>query len=196
MAIDLSGYRAIQQASYVKLTIPGYATLLFSNDTQSRTIAGDTYTNIGQLLTISDFTTELRALEQEVSIGISGIPAGSIAQFLDHNPKGSTIEIRQALFDPATNTILNIAGNPMLKFKGIIMNFNTDENWDNATKTQTFTIVLLASSLMSTINKRITGRRTNDTDQQKLYPGDEAMSRVTTITKAQFQFGKPGGATV
>lgn len=196
MTIDLTGYRAIQQANYVKLVIPGYSTLYFSDDTQSRTIGGNTYTNIGQLLYISDKTTELRALEQEITVGISGIPAGSIAEFLTNDPKGSDIEIRQALFDPTANTLLNIAGNPLLKFKGIVMNFSTEETWDNTTKTQTFTIVLQATSLMSTITQRINGRRTNDTDQQQLYPGDLAMTRVVTITNAQFQFGKPGAPSV
>lgn len=196
MTVDLSGYRAIQQANYVKLAIPGYSTLYFSDDTQSRTIAGNTYTNIGQLLYISDKTTELRALEQEITVGISGIPAGSIAEFLTYDPKGSDIEIRQALFDPTANTLLNIAGNPLLKFKGIVVNFSTEETWDNDSKTQTFTIVLQATSLMSSITKRVSGRRTNDTDQQQLYPGDIAMSRVVTITNAQFQFGKPGAPSV
>lgn len=193
MSVDLTSYRAIQIANYVKLAISGYSTLYFSDDIQPRTINGITYTNIGQLLYISDKTTELRALEQEITVGISGIPAGSIAEFLDNDPKGSEIEIRQAIFDPATNTILNIAGNPMLKFRGLVINFSTQEEWDNASKTQTFTIVLQCTSLMSNITKTINGRRTNDADQQKLYPGDLSMSRVATITKAQFQFGKPGG---
>lgn len=196
MTVDLSGYRAIQIANYVKLSIPGYGDLYFSDDIQPRTIDGITYTNIGQLLYISDKSTELRALEQEITVGISGIPAGSIAQFLTLDPKGSGIEIRQGVFNPATNTLLNIAGNPLMKFRGLIINYNMEEQWDNASKTQTFTIVLQCTSLMSSITKRIGGRRTNDSDQQQLYPGDLSMSRVATITNAQFQFGKPGAQSV
>ncbi len=196
MALNLSSYRAVQTANFVKLTIPDYQTLLFSDDTKTRTILGDTYTNIGQLLYISDSRSEVRALEQEVTVGISGIPAGSVAQILDNNPKGSAIQILQAFFNPATDTLLNIQGNPLIKFKGLVSNFSMSEEWDTAGKISTFTIVLQCSSLVGTIMNKIAGRRTNDADQQALYPGDLSMSRVATVTRAQFQFGKPGGAAV
>jgi hypothetical protein len=196
MALDLSSYRAVQTANFVKIFGTGYTTLLFSDDTKTRTISGDTYTNIGQLLYISETRSEIRALEQTINLGISGIPAGSIATFLNTNYKGCGIEIRQAFFNPTTDALLSIVGNPLIKFKGLITNFNMEESWDNTAKTQTFTIVLQCSSLVASILKKVNGRRTNDSDQQTLYPGDLSMSRVSLLTKAQFQFGKPGGATV
>ena len=196
MALNLSSYRAVQTAHFIKLIIPGYQTLLFSDDTKTRIIAGDTYTNIGQLLYISDSRSEVRVLEQEVTVGISGIPAGSIAQILNNNPKGSEIQILQAFFDPATDSMLSIAGNPLIKFKGQVSNFSMDEEWDNPSKISTFTIVLQCASLVGTMMKKVAGRRSNDADQQALYPGDLSMSRVATVTRAQFQFGKPGGASV
>jgi hypothetical protein len=196
MALNLSGYRAVQTANFVKLVIPDYTTLRFSDDTKSRTISGESYTNIGQLLYISESRSEIRALEREVSLGLSGIPAGSIAEFLDNNPKGSKIEIRQAFFNPVNDTLLAISGNPLIKFKGIVSNFSMEETWDAQSKLSTFTIVLQCTSLVSSIFDRVNGRRTNDSDQQTLFPGDLSMSRVSTITGAQFQFGKPGGAQV
>jgi len=195
MALDLSSYRAVQTANFVKISGTSYPTLLFSDDTKTRTISGETYTNIGQLLYIGSTRSEIRALEQTVDLGISGIPAGSIAQFLNTNYKGCGIEIRQAFFNPTTDAILSIAGNPLIKFKGLITNFGMEESWDNPGKTQTFTIVLQCSSLVSTVLKKVNGRRTNDSDQQALYPNDLSMSRVSTVTKSQFQFGKAGGAT-
>lgn len=196
MALDLSSYRAVKSNNFVKLVIEDYDTLLFSDANTVLTIAGDEYTNIGQLLYISDSRSEIRALAQEITVGISGIPAGSIAEFLDNNPKGSTIEIRQAFFDPTTGALLAIEGNPLFKFKGLVSNFSMSEEWDNNSRTSSFTIVLQCSSLVTTILEKVAGRRTNDSDQQILYPGDLSMSRVVTITKAQFQFGKPGGAAV
>jgi hypothetical protein len=196
MALDLSSYRAVQTANFVKLVIEDYATILVSNAQVSQTIAGDTYTNIGQLLYISDSRSEIRALEQSVTVGISGIPAGSVAQILDNNPKGSAITIRQAFYDATTGTILSIAGNPLIKFRGIVTNYNMTEEWDNASKTASFSIVLECTSLITNILEKVSGRRTNDADQQTLYPDDLSMSRVSTITRAQFQFGKPGGAAV
>ena len=196
MALDLSSYRAVQTANFVKLVIEDYGNILVSNAQVSQTISGDTYTNIGQLLYISDSRSEIRALEQSVTVGISGIPAGSVAQILDNNPKGSAITIRQAFYNPTTGTILSIAGNPLIKFRGIVTNYNMTEEWDNASKTASFTIVLECTSLITNILEKVSGRRTNDADQQTLYPDDLSMSRVSTITRAQFQFGKPGGAAV
>jgi hypothetical protein len=196
MALDLSTYRAIQTANFVKLVIPDYATILVSNAQQTQTIAGDTYTNIGQLLYISESRSEIRVLEQAITVGISGIPVGSVAEILDNNPKGSNIEIRQAFYDPTSGAILPIAGNPLIKFKGLVSNYSMTEEWDNASKTASFTIVLECTSQITNILEKISGRRTNDADQQALYPGDLSMSRVSTITRAQFQFGKPGGASV
>jgi hypothetical protein len=147
-------------------------------------------------LYISESRSEIRALSQAITVGISGIPAGSVAEILDNNPKGSVIEIRQAFYDPTTGVLLPIAGNPLIKFKGLVSNYSMTEEWDNSTKTASFSIVLECTSLITNILEKVTGRRTNDADQQALYPGDLSMSRVSTITRAQFQFGKPGGATV
>lgn len=196
MGLNLSSYRAIQTAYYVKLFMPDGSILRFSDDTKTRTIDGDTYTNIGQLLYISESRSEIRALEQEITVGISGIPAGAVATFLAENPKGSRIEIRQAFFNPATDTLLSITGNPLSKFKGLVSNLSMDEEWDSDGKITTFTIVLQCSSVITNILEKVNGRRTNDSDQQALYLGDLSMSRVATITRAQFQFGKPGGALV
>ena len=196
MALDLSSYRAVQIANFVKLVIPDYATILVSDAQTTQTIAGDVYTNIGQLLYISDSRSEIRALDQAITVSISGIPAGSVAEILDNNPKGSAITIRQAFYNPTTGALLSIAGNPLIKFKGLVSNYSMSEEWDNASRTASFSIALECTSLITNILEKISGRRTNDADQQSLYPGDLSMSRVSTITNAQFQFGKPGGASV
>jgi hypothetical protein len=45
------------------------------------------------------------------------------------------------------------------------------------------------------LEKKYTGRRTNETDQQFWYPGDTGMYRVKSLADTQFDFGKPGSAT-
>jgi hypothetical protein len=196
MALDLSSYRAVQTANFVKLVIPDYATILVSDAQTTQTIAGDVYSNIGKLLYISDSRSEIRALEQAITVSISGIPAGSVAEILDNNPKGSAITIRQAFYNATTGALLSIAGNPLIKFRGLVSNYSMSEEWDNASRTASFSIALECTSLITNILDKVSGRRTNDADQQSLYPGDISMSRVSTITNAQFQFGKPGGASV
>jgi hypothetical protein len=196
MALNLSARRAVLSNNFVKLIVPDVDPLLFSDANTYETINGEEYNNIGQLLSISDARSEIRVLEQQITVGISGIPEGTVAEVFAMPIKGSRIEIRQAFFDPTTGVLLPLTGNPLIKFKGLVNNFSMQEEWDNATLTASFTIVLECSSLVTTILEKISGRRTNDADQQALYPFDLSMSRVSTITRAQFQFGKPGGAAV
>lgn len=190
MSIDLSPYRAIQVANFVRLDIPNYAVLRFSDFGETYTIAGETYSNIGSLLSVGDTYSEIRALDRSITVGLSGIPTGSVPAILNNNPRGGTIDIRQAFFDPTDQTLLDIPGNPALQFRGLVDNYAMTEEWDSEARTSTFTIVLNCTSLIATLQSKITGRRTNDKDQQRLYPGDISMSRVFAITRTNFQFGK------
>lgn len=194
MTIDLRTYRAIQIANFVRLVIPGYATLRFSDYNQALTINGENYTNLGSLLNISEVYSELRAVEQEVTVSISGIPAGSVSEILANDPRGSEIQIRAGYFNPQTNTLLPLATNPVLKFRGLVTSLGMIEDWDSSSRLTSFTINLICNSLISLLVRRVAGRRTNTVDQQEISPGDLSMSRVSTITRAQFQFGKPGVA--
>jgi hypothetical protein len=194
VSVDLSTYRAIQTANFVRLAIPGYATLRFSDYNQAITIGGESYTNLGSLLNISEVYSELRAVEQEVTVALSGVPAGSVPAILDNDPRGSTIEIRAGYFNPTNNTLLPLTTNPVLKFRGMVTSYGMIEDWDSSSRTTSFTINLICNSLISLLVRRVAGRRTNTVDQQEIAPGDLSMSRVSTITRAQFQFGKPGVA--
>ena len=196
MALNLSAQRAVQAVNFVKILVPDSAAVLISDGTKSYTVAGDTYTAISQLLTVGESQSEIRALEQQTTVSLFGLAGTTVSAFVAEEIKGSAIEIRQAFYNPTTGVLLSISGNPVLKFKGLITNYSIQEEWDNATKTSNWSIVLECNSLVSTILEKVSGRRTNDADQQRFFPGDLSMSRVNTITRAQFQFGKPGGASV
>lgn len=191
MSIDLSGFQAVQIANFVRLDIAGYQVLRFSDFNQPFVIDGETYSNIGSLLSIGESSNEVRVLDKRITVGISGIPAGSVTEFLANNPRSSRIIIRQVFFDPVTQQQLSIAGNPAIKFSGLVDNFSTVEEWNNDTRTTDFTILLNCVSEISYLRTTIAGRRTNDRDQKRLFPSDQSMSRVFTISKTQFQFGKP-----
>jgi hypothetical protein len=132
MSVNLSAYRAIQPVLFVQLDIPGYQILRFSDFTQPYTLNGVAYTNIGQLLSVSDSSSELRVTETEISVSLSGIPPGSVAEILNNNPKGSEITIQRGFFTPGTTNLLPVAGNPAIKFKGLVSNYAMDEEWDTA----------------------------------------------------------------
>mgnify|MGYP003645709116 CR=1 FL=1 len=195
MSVNLSGYRAIQNALFVRLDIQGYDVLKFTDLGRSYTINGELYTNVGSLLSVTGTTTEIKATENELLVGISGIPTNSVAEILYNNPKGSSILVTRAFFQPQTGELLNIGGNPAIKYKGFVSNYSMTEQWDFQTQTASHTITFNCSSVISILSKKTTGRRTNPYDEQRFFPGDVSMGRVPTISNSNFQFGAPPGTT-
>jgi hypothetical protein len=195
MSVNLSAYRAIQPVLFVDLDIPNYQVLRFSDFNQPFTLDGVTYTNIGQLLSISDSASEIRITDTEMTVVLSGIPPGSVAEILNNNPKGSEIQIQRGFFNPTNATLLPVSGNPAVKFKGLVVNYAMEEEWDTASKTSTFTIALICQSIVAVLKNKVGGRRTNPYDQTEVDPGDLSMSRVPTLSNSNFQFGAPPGST-
>jgi hypothetical protein len=52
-------------------------------------------------------------------------------------------------------------------------------------------LTLTCTSVVGLLNNKITGRRTNPTDQELFYPGDKSMDRVPSLAKSNFNFGAP-----
>jgi hypothetical protein len=120
MALDLSSYSSIQTNLFVKLDIPGYSILTFSDYHKDYTISSVTYTGIGQLLGITNTSNNLRAASGEITISISGIPSTNIPDILNNRVKGSSVTVYRAFFNATTGELLAIAGNPAGKFVGVV----------------------------------------------------------------------------
>ena len=186
MSIDLSSYRSIQTNLFVKMVVPGYQTLTFSDYHKNYTFGGVEYQGLGELLAITDTTDELRASAKDISISISGIPAGNVAEILDNKIKGSSIVVSRGFFNTATGVLLDIEGNPAGKFHGVISNFEISDDLQMGGDTGAITIMLTATSVVELLNNKKTGRRTNPAD----FPAGD-MARVSTLAKSNFQFGAP-----
>lgn len=189
--IDLRNYRNIQTNMFVRLDVPGYQVLTFSDYHRSLTLNGTSYVGLGQLLSISDTSSNLRAAPADITVAISGIPSGRIAEFLNYKIKGSAISILRAFSDSQTGELLNITGNPVGKFQGIVSNYEITDDLDIGADTGSVTINISATSVVELLNNKISGRRTNPTDQLKLYPNDQSMNRVPSLAKSNFNFGAP-----
>ncbi len=190
MSVNLSGYRSIQSALFVKIDIQGYDVLKFTDLGRSYTL-DDVYTNIGSLLSVTGTSSEIKATESELLVSISGIPTNAIAEILFNNPKGSSILVTRAFFQPQTGQLLSIAGNPAVKYEGFVVNYSMSEEWNFELQTSSNTITFNCTSVVSLLSKKTSGRRTNPYDQQRFYPGDVSMGRVPTISNSNFQFGAP-----
>jgi len=191
MSLDLSTYDSLQTNLFVRLDIPGYQVLTFSDYHKNLTFGGTTYSGLGQLLSLSNTTNNLRATSEELSMSISGIPAGNITDILNNKVKGSSLKVYRAFFNSITGELLNIAGNPAGKFQGVVNNFDISDDLEMGSDTGTITLTLTATSVVDMLTKKVSGRRTNPIDQKALYPNDQSMDRVPSLAKSNFNFGYP-----
>jgi hypothetical protein len=190
--MNLSGQSAIQTNFFVRMDVPGYAVLRFSDFSRPFTINSESYAALGQLMGISNGVSEMRASGQEVNITITGIPSTNISDVLTYRYKGSEVLVYRGVFNPATGQLLGGVGtNPAQRFKGIVTNYGITEQFDRETRTATNTIVFTCASDIRLLENKTNGRRTNPTDQKSFYPDDLAMDRVPNLVKSQFQFGAP-----
>ena len=195
--IDLTAYSRVETALFVRMTcnyyraLPGdtatVRTFTFSQYSVPVTIQGDVYQPLGQLLTISDSSSQLRVTGGEVTVGISGIPNSSIAEFVNSKIRGSSIQIYRVFFDAVTRQQLNITGNPVGRFQGIVNNYSLEETRSGPQASNT--ILLTCASTVDVLNNKISGRRTNPVDQKAAYPGDTSFDRVPNLANSNFNFG-------
>jgi hypothetical protein len=189
--IDLNAYPAIQTNLFVRIDVPTLGVLRFSDYYKAYTINSESYTSLGSLVSVSDTISELKLSSSDLNISISGIPTANMDAVLDYKIKGAPIIVYRVLYDVTTGLPLSVSGNPGIKFKGIINNYNLVEEFDEIGKNSSVTINFACTSEIGIIQNRVSGRRTNPDDQKKLYPTDVSMDRVPSLVDANFNFGAP-----
>ena len=196
-ALNLTSYVGLQQAIFVKMTFTqngGQTIVRVTNHSTPFSITesdGNTYSYsaVGTLLGVTQLTNELKSSQADVTISLSGIPQQYMADIVANPIKAAPVEIRRAFFDVNGN-FLNITGNPVLEFVGVVSNFSVDEKWtDYSSQSVTSTINLTCASTLAVLSKQEAGRRTNQADQNYWFPGDNAMNRVASLTDAVWDFG-------
>jgi len=199
MSISIPSLTAatIKHCVLIKLTVNS-TEYYISNAYAPLTYDGDSYQALGHFLNFSDIQNDLRITNANLGISLSGIPKdageaglGSYNSFiqliLNENIKGSKVEIYRAFFDLNTLAIADVS----LRFKGYISNYSITDSRDENTQVESYTVAVNCSSIHAVLEKRISGRRTNPTDQRSLYANDTGMDRVIQISNTSFDFGKP-----
>ena len=189
--MDLSSYTSLQTNLFVRLDIPSYSVLRFSDYHKDYDINSETYDGIGSLLALTSTKKEIMSTNQEVTVAISGIPSANLTAATQANIKGSSVKIYRGIFDKNTGDLLSITGNPELKFSGIINSVTYAEDYDIQNKSSSFSIIFICTSSLSVLKRTKSGRRTNPIDQERLYTGDTSMKRVPEIKNSNFNFGAP-----
>ena len=186
----------IRHGMLIRLTINGTVYTL-ANTYRPIVYAGDTYQALGHFMSINEISDDLRPTNNAIQIGLSGIPkdpqepdqTNYLALVLQTRIKGSRVEVFRAFFDPDTYEFLE--AQTSLRFSGYISNYTLTDSVDQQTRLASNMIMIQCSSIHSILERRITGRRTNRTDQRRLYPTDSGMDRVSVISGTSFDFGRP-----
>lgn len=197
--LPLTTSTQITHAVLIKLQV-NTSTYTISNCYGPLTYDSTTYLGLGHFLSMNEITDELQPTTTQLQITLSGIPKdvgeqglgiynSYVALILDQKIKGSSVKIYRALFNPYTGDV--DSANTSLRFSGYISNFSFSDNTDIESKTDSYTISVACSSVLGILDRKITGRRTNSTDQKAFYPTDTGMDRVSAIANTSFDFGRP-----
>ena len=201
MPINLSAYNSVETGLFVRIQVDEYRTtssgsytsevLKFSDYIRPITIDSESYTGLGRLLSISSSVSELTPSTGSLTISLSGIPNTSIAEIVNSKIKGSPIEVWRVFFNPTTGAQLSISGNPAGRFFGIVDNYSLDEEYDYDNRESSNRITMTCSSVITVLDNKVTGRRTNPVDQKFFYPSDLSMDRVPNLKDSYYNFGGP-----
>jgi hypothetical protein len=162
-----------------------------------------TYTGLGHFLGFAEIQDDQRATNSQLQMSLSGIPkdpgeaglgtwTSYVSLILNTNIKGSRVEIYRAFFNQGLELV---ADNVSLRYSGYISNYTITDSTDINARQDTYTCVVNLSSVQAILERKITGRRTNATDQKALYPIDTGMDNVVAISNTAFDFGKPYSAS-
>lgn len=194
--LNLSGYRSIRTALFVRIQIDEYRVepgdsftsevLLFSDHNSDYTINSEVYENLGNFINISSSKSELRATSDNLTITIAGIPIGSVKEIINSKIKSSPVTVYRGYFDNSTNALI---GTIQGKFKGIINNYSLIEELDFDTRSGTASIQLECTSNIEILGNKVSGRKTNPISMKKFYNTDSSFDRVPTLENTTFDFG-------
>jgi hypothetical protein len=186
----------IRHGMLIDLNVNGTVYYL-SNLYKTLTWNGHEYQTMGSFLNITEMQNDLRATNNQLSVGLSGIPVSDdtpdfLNVVLNSKVKGSRIQIYRAFFNPNTLTIIDV----YQRYNGYVSNYSLSENWDQEDRLTSNSISLSCSNINAIIERQYAGRRTNPGDQEKWFPNDTGMYRVKLLADTQFDFGKKySGAT-
>jgi hypothetical protein len=176
----------IKQCLLIDLDIDGNVYYV-SNAWKAITYNSNDYTECGAFLSVTQFADDLKTTNGDVQVRLSGIPSNIdyMQTILQSKIKGGSLNIYRAFFDDQY-TVSNV----YQRFSGIITNYSVSEDEDLLEGRITNSITVSVASINTLLENRIAGQRTNPTDRNKFFPGDQTFDRVPELHNVQFDFGK------
>ncbi len=171
----------IAHGMFIDLQV-GDDTYYISNIYDSITVNSNEYTALGDFLFVENFVEDYKTTESTIEIALSGIPNSvNFMQLIQGSKiKGGEVSIRRVFFD--ADTLEPISGEEYLRYRGIISNFNIDDNTNFINGQSTDTLVFTVSSVYTILGRKVTGQRTNAADRRRFHPGDASFDNVINVT--------------
>jgi hypothetical protein len=190
---QVAGVDKIVTAECVKLTLAKstnpitYEIMTYSNTFREEIIDGVTFKPLGGLLAIGPQRRDLESTGYDMTVSLSGVEKQNLYAVLSDSYiiKGSTIEIYRLFYDE----FYNVIGSAVKRYTGVITNYNIEENYGE--RENTYTISVVCSNFKTVLEKKVTGRFTNDKSWKTLGSStDTSMKNVASMSLQQFDFGK------
>ena len=153
------------------------------------TYNSNTYTELGSFISVGEFQENIKTTNGDLQITLSGIPseADYMTQVINSPIKGGEVKIYRAFFDD------NYAFNPSNvygRYRGVITNYAISETYEPIEGVLVSSITVSCASINTLLENRLGGQRTNPSDRNKFYPGDQTFNRVPDLQHVQFDFGR------
>ena len=192
---QVTGVNNIIQCMLIDLTL-GSTTYYLSSAYKPVSYLSNTYSELGSFLQVGELSEDIKTTNGDITLALTGIP--SEADYMDKvltTPiKGGSVKIFRAFFDEDYSyNASNVYG----RYSGVITNFNISEDEDIMSGKLNNTISIQCASINTILENKISGQRTELTDRQKHFAGDQTFGRVADLQNVQFDFGKEysGGYT-
>ena len=183
----------INHAEFVKLTVGTAGTVYtFCNAAAPITVGGNTFSNLGALLNVSDVQRDIKATSDDMTISLTGISTANISIILSNDIKGSLVEVWRGFFDSNNQIITTPTTQFFKRYQGIINSVAITEDFNTEMRTRVATCAISCSSMRRILENRLSGVRTNKSNWQFIYGTSEtSMNRVSEISNTYFDFGAP-----
>jgi hypothetical protein len=142
---------------------------------RSITWDGNVYLANGHLLAYEGVEESAELQVAQARFALSGVDQSLVSLVLIEN----VIDRRVRVWTAFLNTDDAIIGDPIMIFDGRMDAPTIDED----PTTGTCTVSIAASNQFADFNRRA-GRRTNDAEQQGLFPGDKGFEYVSALTRS------------
>ena len=160
-------------------------TYYISNSWKAILYDGNTYTELGAFLSVGEFREDIKTTNGDLTMALTGIPAGNVQTVMQNPVKGGAVTIFRAFFD-SSYTVSAVYP----RYKGIITNYSISEDVALAEGKITNSVAINVASINTILENRINGQRTAPTDRVQYYPADQTFDRVPIINNTSFDFGR------